>query len=59
MEELLIYTVGWELRRTGSGGVREAEGERDGGGSSKKVRSRRNEGKLNNSAKFFCNQKGA
>ena len=57
MGKLVIHRVGWELRRTGSGGVREAEEERKGGGSSKKVRSWRNEGKLNNSAKYFAIKK--
>ena len=57
MGKLLIHRVEWELRGTGSGGEREAEEEREGGGSSKKVRSRRNEGKLNNSAKYFAIKK--
>ena len=57
MGKLLIHRVGWELRRTRSGGEREAEEEREGGGSLKKVQSRRNEGKLNNSAKYFTVKK--
>ena len=57
MGKLLIHRVEWELRRTGSGGVREAEEEREGGGRSKKVQSRRNEGKLNNSVKYFAIKK--